>query len=203
KAEEFFITAMKSGQGIRMLKQNFLEMTISFIISANNNIPRIRKTLKKITYNHGEKLDGYYAFPTLDRLLKIKEEEFKAYGAGYRARYLVATIREIAAQEENPTGYSTAYEERLKKLSTQGARKELMKLQGVGRKVADCILLFGLHRGDVFPTDIWIEKVYNDHFKMTEELDATQISAYFEKLFGEHSGYVQQCFYHYKRNLMI
>lgn len=180
--------AIAYGSGIRILRQDPLEMIISFIISANNNIPRIKKIIEKICEGYGDKIDDYYSFPTLNQLSTIPFEFFKSIGCGYRAKYLVDTIAEL----------ETLDLEKLYHMETCLARKELMKLKGVGRKVADCILLFGFYKTDVFPTDTWITKVYQDEVG-DSNLSANKISEYYANKFGALSGYAQQYMFYAKR----
>ena len=180
-------SAINFGNGIRILNSDPLEMIISFIISANNNIPRIKKIISNLCTLYGTKKNDFYAFPTLDQLLLITEEEFKKMGCGYRANYLVNAIKTL-------NNFDISY---LKELSTNDLRVELMKLKGVGRKVADCILLFGFHRTDVFPTDTWIIKVYNEISGSNEsKSNAKNISEWFVQKYKDLSGYAQQYLYY-------
>lgn len=179
---------IKFGYGIRILNQAPLEAIISFIISANNNIPRIKKTIELICERFGENCGDYYAFPTLNQLSKITEDDFKSMGCGYRSGYLVDTIKRLQDFDLNA----------LYDMPTIDARKLLMSLKGIGRKVADCILLFGYHKGDVFPADIWIVKVYEDEFGKTGA-SPIKISEYYAKRFGNLSGIAQQYMYYAKR----
>ena len=182
--------AIKYGNGIRILNQSALEMIIEFIISQNNNIPRIKGIIEKLCSSYGEKIDDYYAFPTLEKLKTIPLEFFKSIGCGYRDRYLYETIKAL--------DYDLI--EKIDKLDTEQARLELMKLKGVGRKVADCILLFGYRKTDVFPTDTWIIKVYNK-LNNTDIRDAKKISSMFTQKYGLLSGYAQQyLFYQMREN---
>jgi len=181
--------AINYGYGIRILNQDPLEMLISFIISANNNIPRIKKIIDNLCTKVGENMGDYFAFPTLEELVTLTEQDFKELGCGYRSAYLVATINKL---------YEGFDLEELYNLDTVQARQKLMSLKGVGRKVADCILLFAYHKTDVFPTDTWIVKLYKDIFK--EEKPALFVSNYFTKLFDVNSGYAQQYLYYEKMN---
>ena len=169
--------AIDYGKGIRILKNDLFEMIISFIISANNNIPRIQKTIEYIAENLGEKIDDYYAFPT-----------------GYRAEYLVDTIAKIKNGEFDFDLLNT--------LNTNEARKYLLTLKGVGEKVADCILLFGMHRLDVFPVDTWINKIYNESLTDAPLSNRKQISQNLVKKYGELSGYAQQYLFYYRRSFL-
>ena len=181
--------ALNYGKGVRLMHQPIVETIISFIISANNNIPRIQKSLEQIAQNFGTLCDGFYAFPTIDQLSKITEQDFVRFGCGYRAPYLVDTIKQLSL------GFDV---QGLKSLDTQAAKKQLMCLKGGGPKVADCILLFGLGRRDVFPVDTWIEKVYHEDFGGTQK-NRNQIAKFFVETFEELSGYAQQYVFYYKR----
>ena len=176
------------GAGIRILRQDAIETIISFIISANNNIPRIKNTIEKLCKGYGRKIDDYYAFPTLDELTKIPLSFFREIGCGYRADYLVETIQKLKDFDF----------EKLTSLSSCEARKMLMTLKGVGRKVADCILLFAFHYTDVFPTDTWIVKAYQDEFGKTN-LSPVKISELYANRFGDLSGFAQQYMFYAKR----
>lgn len=149
------------GSGIRILKQDVWEMIITFIISQQNNIKRIRKCIDTICERYGEKQlapDGtmFYSFPAPESLAKASEEEFCSCNLGYRSKYLVQTSRVIAEGE-----FAL---QRLEKLDYPRAKAELLKLSGIGSKVADCICLFGLHMLDAFPIDTHIIKVLEEHY---------------------------------------
>lgn len=185
---DFMREPIEFGSGIRILNQEPIETIISFIISANNNIPRIKKILENLCKAYGTNMGSYNAFPTINQLKEIPYEFFRSIGAGYRASYLVETIKMLA------NGFDL---EAIKSMDTDKARKELMKLKGVGKKVADCVLLFGYHKTDVFPTDTWIVKVYQDHFNSNLQ-NAKIISNEFKNIFGNYSGYAQQYLYYHK-----
>lgn len=178
--------AIQYGKGIRILNSDPLEMVIDFLISQNNNIPRIRKIIESICESYGENKGDYYAFPTLERLKSIPLEFFRSIGCGYRDKYLYESIAMIG---------DTINLDEIKNLPSDIARERLMKLKGVGRKVADCILLFGYHRTDVFPTDTWVVKAYNK-LVSNDTKDAIKISKYFADKFGNLSGYAQQYIYY-------
>ncbi len=183
-------SAVEFGQGVRLMRQPLCEVIIGFIISANNNIPRIRKSITAICENFGTKNTWGYAFPTMEQLSRAKESDFLKFGCGYRSAYLVDTIHTLA---------NSQFLNELAVVSdTSSARKLLLSLKGVGPKVADCILLFGLGRYDVFPVDTWIEKVYREDFggSLTNR---TQIASWFVQQFGTDSGYCQQYLFYYKR----
>lgn len=182
-------SAINYGSGIRILRNSPLEMIIEFIISQNNNIPRIKTIVEKICESYGENMGDYYSFPTLEKLKSIPLEFFTKIKCGYRDKYLFESIAMI----NNFVDIDSIYD-----MSTDDARRELMKLKGVGRKVADCILLFGYHKTDVFPTDTWVVQAYNKIYNDSKK-DAIAISKYFVDMFGDLSGYAQQYLYYYMR----
>ena len=181
------------GRGIRILKQDAFEMLFSFIISQNNNIPRIKKSIFQICEKFGErkvfKNYQYFTFPTIEKLITLSEEDFRSCGVGFRARYLKNLMAEIALGLDIGA---------LNGLETEVLRRKLMCLLGVGRKVADCVILFGFYHLDCFPVDTWIEKVYLQDFngKIT---DREEISKWFVNEFKDMSGYYQQYLFDYKR----
>ena len=179
--------ALKYGSGIRILKQDPFETIISFIISSNNNIKRIQKILFAIREKFGNKIEDYYTFPTVEQLLLATEQDFKNLGAGYRSKYLEIVVKQLSKIDLNS----------LNSLSTEELNKELLKLMGVGQKVADCIMLFGFGRGDVFPVDTWIEKVYCAYFE--EEHDRVKIRRNLVNMFKQNSGYAQQYLFYSQR----
>ena len=175
------------GKGIRILKQDLFETVISFIVSANNNIKRIKMILQRIREKFGTAKDGFFAFPTREQLLQATEQDFVALGAGYRAKYLF----EVARQVDDDTL------SQWKSLPTMQLRKQLMTLMGVGPKVADCILLFGYGKGDVFPVDTWIAQMYNKFYQ--QEDNRERIRNLLTNQFEELSGYAQQYLFFYMR----
>lgn len=170
------------GSGIRILKQDLFEMLISFIISSNNNIKRIQLILNNIR----SRLGG--AFPSHEVLLKQTEQFFTDCGAGYRAKYLFKVLRQVT-----PTDL-----ESWRTLDSMSLRAKLIALSGVGPKVADCVMLFGYGRGDVFPVDTWIEKMYNNHFPPLQNRIAIRDNLV--SMFGALSGYAQQYLFYYQRS---
>lgn len=186
---DYIKKAVEFGHGIRILHQSLLEVIIGFIISANNNISRITKTMQKIR-EFGENKGSYFAFPTLERLHDITVQDFVNMGAGYRAPYLYKVIRQLDDVDlEKTFSYDT------KTLKTW-----LLSLMGVGPKVADCILLFGYARCDCFPVDTWIEKVYIDIFKTKQSRE--KMSNDLINYFGKNAGYAQQYLFFYRRSFV-
>lgn len=187
---KFMKEPIEFGYGIRILKQNLFEMLISFIISANNNIKRIQLIINRMKEEIGERKDGYFAFPTREKMLSKDEEFFKKIGAGYRAKYLYQVIRQIDDEKLNSFNF----------LPTEELRKELIKLMGVGPKVADCILLFGYGRQTVFPVDTWICQMYNNFIGKEENREIMRKNLV--EMFGDYSGYAQQYLFFYQRSFI-
>lgn len=179
--------AAECGKGIRILNQDPTEMIFSFIISANNNIKRIQSIVEKICDGLGEDTPYGKAFPTVKALAEAPENFYRQAGAGYRAGYIKSTAEKLA-------DFDLAS---LFALDSASARKELLRLPGVGPKVADCILLFGMRRGDVFPVDTWLKKVYHAYFEAGHR--DNEISSFFVDLFGSDAGLCQQYLFFYQR----
>lgn len=184
--------AASAAKGLRLLNQDPEEMIFSFIISQNNNIPRIKKIINGLCRELGEEREfmgeRYFSFPTAAKMAQKDASFFKSLGAGYRDAFLFDTACRIEREGV----------ERLKNLSADDLRKELLSFKGIGPKVADCISLFGFKKTESFPVDTWIEKLYREDF-LGELKDRNKISAYFKNAFGEYSGYVQQYLFYFKR----
>jgi len=187
--------AIKTGYGIRLLKQDFWELLISFIISANNRIPRIMKTVDSLSALKGnciEADDNLYSFPKINELAKATLEEIGQCKAGFRCKYIYKTSQ---LMDQN-----TITRKMLLGMDTDMARKELMKLPGVGPKVADCILLFSGLKYDVFPTDVWVKRVMEELY-LKKDSSLKEIQNFAKDHFGELTGYAQQyLFYHARLN---
>lgn len=184
--------AITFGEGLRILKQNPLETIISFIISSNNNIPRIKGIIERLCDYLGEYCGGYRAFPTLEALATVDVEFYRSIGAGYRAEYLAKTVEVI----------NNGFKLDISTLSTEDARRYLMQLSGIGSKVADCILLFAYQRGDVFPMDTWCKRIYRD-MELPPTTNIQIMAKRLTDIFGNFSGYAQQYLYYYYRENKI
>lgn len=190
--DTYLRSAVAYGYGIRILRQDLWEMIISFIISQQNNIRRIRKCIETICTHYGTKIDptndtdtcsdSFYLFPTPEQLATATEEEFRALGLGYRSRYLVETARSIVSGEVSLDA--------LRQMDYPSARAELLKLCGVGAKVADCICLFGLHHLEAFPIDTHIRQVLTAHYPNGFPFDS----------YAGYEGVLQQYIFYYDLN---
>ncbi len=199
KIDEFMAQSISYGEGIRILNQDLWEMIISFIISANNNIPRIKGIIERMSKKYGEEIEfrgkKYYTFPTIEALKNASKEELRTLGMGFRDKYIYETTKIIAEKQVDL--------ESLKNKETKQAREELLKLNGVGPKVADCILLFStLKRLDVFPIDVWVRRVMNDLYIHNEDetkVSKKQIENLAKEKFGELEGIAQQYLFYWRR----
>ena len=192
KKDKFLSNTVDYGYGIRILNNDVYEMIISFIISANNNIKRIKNSIEFLCVNFGKDMGEYHAFPTLEELKRVNIEDYRLAGLGYRAEQMFETVQ-------------TLTETKLENLKTKSKDEQfnfLLSLKGVGEKVANCIMLFGLGVKDVFPVDTWINKVYNSLMK-TDEKDRNKITRELTKRYGNLSGYAQQYFFYYFRDNKI
>lgn len=142
--------AIQFAPGIRVLNQDFFETLITFIISQNNNIPRIKQLCDRLSENYGTKVGDTYAFPTAEQMKNITEQDYKDMKFGFRAKYLTDAVQKVLNGEID--------EDTVKSLSYSDAQKYLMQIKGVGPKVADCVLLFSCRQYESFPKDVWIKK---------------------------------------------
>ena len=148
--------ATEAAGGIRILRQNAWETVCSFIISQNNNIPRIKGIIERLCENFGTAIEGGYTFPSCEKIAALTVEDLSVIRAGFRAKYILDAARRFASGELS--------EEKISALPTDEARQELMKIYGVGEKVADCVLLFAFARVDAFPKDVWIKRAMQKLF---------------------------------------
>ena len=198
--DEYMKESIKYGEGIRILNQDLWEMIISFIVSANNNIPRIKGIIERLSKKYGNEIEWkgqkYYTFPSCEQLKDVTVQDYRNLGLGFRDIRLYETTLMILNKEVD-----------LEKLrnnpNTQEVRNELLKLSGVGPKVADCILLFSdLKRFDVFPIDVWVRRVMNDlYIKEVDEtkVSKTKIEKLAEEKFGNLKGLAQQYLFYWRR----
>ena len=190
-------SAVNSRAGMRLLNQDFFETLISFIISQNKQIPQIKQIVKNISHNFGESVIGYnggtfYLFPTPEVLNKVSEEELRSCKMGFRAPYIKDACKKVCS------GLVT--KERLDELSFSDARELLMTIKGVGEKVANCVLLFGLGRREAFPDDVWIKRIMEQMYFEGNDTKKDVIEAFAVEKFGEYGGYAQQYLFELARN---
>ncbi|MBR0426671.1 MAG: 8-oxoguanine DNA glycosylase [Clostridia bacterium] len=197
--DKYLKTSVEYGKGIRILNQDLWETIISFIISANNNIPRIKGIIERISEKYGTEIEWngkkYYTFPTPEQLSQATVEDLRALGTGFRDIRIYETTRKVLRGEVDLN--------EIAKKDTLTARDELLTLSGVGPKVADCILLFStLKRFDVFPIDVWVRRVMNElYIKNDDEnkVSKKEIMKIAEQKFGAIQGLAQQYLFYWKR----
>ena len=183
--DEVLKKASLYGKGIHILRQDPWEALCSFIISQNNNIPRIKKIINALSEKFGEpfECDGktYYSFPTAKALASAGEAEIFALKTGFRAKYICDAAEKVASGEIDL--------ENILKLSTLEAQTELLRIKGVGPKVASCALLFGFDKTDAFPIDVWVKRVFSKYYPNGFDVCS----------FGENAGIAQQYLFYYER----
>ena len=180
---------MEIGRGIRILHQDLWETIVSFIISANNNIPRIQGIIERLCQLFGEEIDFdggvYYGFPSPEVLSKLTLSDLAPIKAGFRDKYILDAAKKVASGEIDL--------EKIKIMDDASAKRELMKIKGVGNKVADCILLFALSRYKTFPKDVWIKRIMKDDYGVSEK----DIDSFAIDKFGNYAGIAQQYLFYY------
>ena len=200
QVDENMKKSIEYGKGIRILNQDLWETIISFIISANNNIPRIKGIIERLSKKYGKEIEWnntkYYTFPTAKALKDVTVQEYRELGLGFRDIRLYETTHmildkkvDLEAMKNNP--------------NTMEVKEQLLSLSGVGPKVADCILLFSdLKRFEVFPIDVWVRRVMNDlyiHNENEEKVNKKQIEKIAQEKFGDLAGLAQQYLFYWRR----
>lgn len=181
--DKYLKNAKEEYYGIRVLNQEPWEALCSFIISQNNNIPRISGIIKRLCENFGDRIDDEnYSFPTYKRLKDVTVEELGVLRAGFRAKYIADAVSKLNSEEISL--------ESIKKMPIEQARQELMKIKGVGAKVAECTLLYGFGRKEAFPVDVWVKRIMSELYpdglpECTKDVE----------------GIAQQYLFHWRRNM--
>lgn len=200
KIDENMKTSIEYGKGIRILNQDLFETIISFIISANNNIPRIKGIIERLSKKYGDEIiwngKKYYTFPTAKSLKDVSVKEYRDLGLGFRDIRLYETVKMILEGKVD-------LEELENNPNTTEVREKLLTLSGVGPKVADCILLFSdLKRFEVFPIDVWVRRVMNDLYIKNEDetkVNKKEIEKLAQEKFGDLAGLAQQYLFYWRR----
>ena len=197
--DEYLKQSIEFGNGIRILNQDLWETIISFIISANNNIPRIKGIIERISKKYGKKIEWsgkeYYTFPTIQELSEATVEDFRALGLGFRDKRIYETTKIFIDRE-------MTIEELIEEQDVNKLREKLLTLPGVGPKVADCIMLFGLKRFEVFPIDVWVRRVMNDLYIKNEDetkVKNTEIEKLAVEKYSNLAGLAQQYLFYWRR----
>ena len=190
--------AISCGEGIRILNQDLWETIVSFIISQSNNIPRIKGIVERLCSNFGDRIEYmgnvYYSFPSFQKIASLSLDDLSVIRAGFRDKYILAAAKAFDSGEMSL--------EHLSSLPTAEAKKHLMSVKGIGNKVSDCILLFGMGRADSFPVDVWIKRIM-EYCYFDGEQPIKTISEFAQKKFGKLGGYAQQYLFFYARENKI
>ncbi|MGI5976342.1 MAG: DNA-3-methyladenine glycosylase family protein [Candidatus Limivicinus sp.] len=186
RGSEYLENCVKYGMGIRILRQEPWEVLCSFIISQCNNIKRIKGIVERLCRSYGEEFefDGrqLFSFPSPERLAGLSESDLAVLRCGYRAEYILTAAR--AVSEGSLDLDSLIHTDYL------SAKNELLKLRGIGEKVANCVVLFGLRHMEAFPIDVWIRRALKEHFPPDFDPDSL----------GEYAGLAQQYIFYYARS---
>ena len=200
RVDENLAKSISYGEGIRLLNQDLWETLISFIISANNNIPRIKKIIENLSKKYGKEIvfqgKSYYTFPSPEELKDVTINDYREVGLGFRDKYVKKTTQMILEQQVDLEEIS-----RIDK--TDEIKEKLMEFPGVGEKVADCILLFSnLKRLDAFPIDVWVRRVMKELYFPEEDeksLNKRKIQELAYKKYKNLAGIAQQYLFYWKR----
>ncbi|MDR2610645.1 MAG: 8-oxoguanine DNA glycosylase [Clostridiales Family XIII bacterium] len=190
--------AIKASPGIRILNQNKWETLISFIISQNNNIPRIKNCIESLCRAYGHRIgklkgSSIFSFPAIEDIIALEENDLDVCRLGYRARYITETAKQVARD-------GGAFLENAENVPTAEIAAYLEGLTGVGAKVANCIMLFSMKKTEVFPIDVWMRRVMSRFYGMGED-NISAIADYAERNFGNYGGIAQQYLFNYIRKL--
>ena len=194
-SDERLKEAVMAKAGIRILKQDFFETLISFIISQNKQIPHIKQIVHTISERYGDKIllsdeRAVYTFPSVDRLYDVSEDELRECKVGFRAPYIRDAVCKVYSGEIS--------EEKLRVMSFKDAREALMTIKGVGEKVANCVLLYGLSFTNAFPVDVWMKRIM-EYMYFGEDTKKEIIESFAYEKYGEYAGYAQQYLFYYGR----
>lgn len=196
--DNYLKNSIEYGQGIRILKQDLWETLLSFIISANNNIPRIKTIIEKISKKYGKtiKYNGrdYYTFPEPEMLKNVTVQQFRELGLGFRDVRIYETVQKTLSKEIN-------LEELKNENNTDILREKLLKIPGVGPKVADCVMLFSLKKFEVFPVDVWVKRVISELYYENIAQQPKTIQKFAKEQYGNLAGLAQQYLFYWRRNL--
>jgi len=192
--DELLKKAVEFGTGIRLLQQDPFEMLISFITSANNRIPMIKRAIENISKTYGKAIEykskTYYAFPTLEEFSVATSEDVEALGVGFRAKYIVKALEDLS---------NGTYDlNEIRSSDDDGCHEGLKNFSGVGPKVADCIMLFSMGKYSAFPVDVWVKRAMQ-FFYVAPDVSLPKIRQFARDKFGNLSGFAQQYLFYYAR----
>ncbi len=181
--DEFISRSVEYGEGIRIFRQDPWEALVSFIISQNNNIPRIKKIIEALCRLLGKEENGIYSFPSAEAILSVGKEGLASIKCGFRDKYILDAAQKVASGEIDL--------EYISKCGYEEALAQLKKIKGVGDKVANCVLLFGFGYYSAFPIDVWMKRIIEKYYDETFD----------PCVYGEYAGMAQQYMFYYERSL--
>lgn len=192
--------AVETMEGVRILRQEFFETLISFIISQNKQIPHIKKIVAELSHRYGDYLgelagESFYAFPTVEQLAAVTEEELRECKTGFRAPYIADAVKMVWK------GQIT--EADLKAADLKACENMLTQIRGVGNKVANCVMLFGLEKREAFPVDVWIKRIMEQIYFEGKDTSKEAILDFAKKRFGAYGGYAQQYLFYYGKTIKM
>lgn len=195
--DDYIKSAVSTNTGVRILNQDFETVLMNFILSSHKSVKGVRKLVRDISKKYGKLIcteyGDIYSFPSPDVISKLSEKELREIGAGFRAPYLKAASEKLVKEKQHIEG--------LLSKGTRDLKEYLITFKGIGDKIADCILVFGLRRLDVTPLDIWGKRVLIEFYNVDPKLDYLSMSKWYTKYFGEHTAIAGQILFEYIRNL--
>ena len=198
KIDKYLENSIAYGTGIRILKQDLWETLISFVISANNNIPRIKTIIERISKKYGDKITfkvkEYYTFPTPEQMADATVQDFRDLGLGFRDVRVYETVQRTLKKEIDLDNLKN-------EINVEKLREELLKIPGVGPKVADCIMLFSLEKYEVFPVDVWVRRVISELYFENKEQQPKVIQKFAKEHYGDLAGLAQQYLFYWRRDM--
>jgi len=191
--------AMDTMWGVRILNQGFFEILISFIISQNKQIPHIKQIVATISRKYGNYLgkigeEEFFGFPNCERMSDISLEDLKECKTGFRAPYIMDAVSKVCDK--------TIDEATLKAANMNECLENLQQIKGVGEKIGNCVMLFGLEKREAFPIDVWIKRIM-EFMYFEGEVSKDEIAAFAKKRFGKYGGYAQQYLFYYGREMKM
>lgn len=182
---------------VRLLKQDFNQTLLSFILTSHKNIKSVRKLVRDISKAYGKKViwEGkeFYTFPTVEELKDISENELRSLGLGFRAKYFRDAVRFLSDNHN--------FGAKLELLNADNAKSELLRINGIGEKIADCIMVFSLGFYNVTPLDVWAKRVLIDFYGVQPNLKYSQMKEWYSNYFQENTAWAGQFLFEYIRDV--
>ncbi len=195
--DDYIKAAVKDSNGVRILKQDFETVLLNFILSSHKSVKGVRKLVKDISKKYGKPFETefgkVFSFPSAEVIAILSEKDLRDIGAGFRAPYLKLAAEKLV-RDRNLI-------KELKVKTTGEIKDYLISFKGIGDKIADCILVFGLNRMDITPLDVWGKRILTDFYNLDSKLSYQQMSTWYSDYFGKHTAIAGQILFEYIRNL--